>query len=330
MNYSQSTKVLGEINKATKILLNCHRRPDPDSIGSVLALRSFLVSKGKKIEIVCPSKLDERLGFLNNYDAIKGEVDFAKLDFAKFDLLVALDSSSWDMVTDNKDLPIPNIPVVVVDHHATNKKYGNVNLVDSKIGSVGELLYLIFKDWKVSINTDMANSLLTAILGDTGVLRYTNTTGQTLGICKDLMNLGGNKDEIVYNFSTVDFDTLGFVGDTLRNIKINKKYKFVWSAVPYKTFSRWSKTRQGKDLATDFFAQTTKGTNFGIMMLEVEPQKLSISFRSRDKSKDVSKMALDLEGGGHKAAAGASILGLPFDKAVDRVLKTAVKFAKES
>ena len=40
MNYPESQLILEEIKKANKVLLNCHRSPDSDSIGSTLAMRS--------------------------------------------------------------------------------------------------------------------------------------------------------------------------------------------------------------------------------------------------------------------------------------------------
>jgi phosphoesterase RecJ-like protein len=63
-------------------------------------------------------------------------------------------------------------------------------------------------------------------------------------------------------------------------------------------------------------------------MEEREDGELSVSFRSRSGF-DVSEIAKEVGGGGHKAAAGARVEGLPFDEAVEKVLEAARKYAKK-
>src|SRR3990167_9084074 len=100
MNYKESAQILEEIKKAKKILLNCHRSPDPDSIGSVLAMKLVLESMGKEIEIICPSReLYESVNYLPGYNKIKRGIDYSAFNFSDYDLFVVLDSASWGMVS---------------------------------------------------------------------------------------------------------------------------------------------------------------------------------------------------------------------------------------
>ncbi|HCC09048.1 TPA: phosphoesterase, partial [Candidatus Woesebacteria bacterium] len=71
------------------------------------------------------------------------------------------------------------------------------------------------------------------------------------------------------------------------------------------------------------------GTEFGIIMIETSENILSVSFRSRTGF-DVSKVANEVGGGGHKAAAGARIEGLPFQEAVNKVLTVARKYVQKN
>ena len=85
MNYKKSKQILEEIKRAKRILLNCHRGPDADGIGSTLAMYEVLKKLGKKVEIVCPSEeLYEGVSFLENYQRIKSNVDFSKIDFSAY------------------------------------------------------------------------------------------------------------------------------------------------------------------------------------------------------------------------------------------------------
>lgn len=332
MNYDKSEKILNHIKKSKNILLNCHRGPDPDAIGSALALDGVLSKMKKNVDIVCPSKLDSRLKFLKNYDKIQGEVDFNNFDYSRYDLFIVLDSSSWDMVVNGSNIKMPDIPVIKIDHHVTNRKYGLINLVDIKISSVGELLYSIFEDWGINYGKDVATALLAAIIGDTGVFRYTNTSARTLQIAGNLLSKGADKNEIVYQiYRSIDITNLLFAGEVLKGLEVDSKHKFVWVSIPYKIFKKYGKPEEGKEIASNNFAQTVKGTNFGFIILEIEKRKYSISFRSRNDKTDVSKLATTLGGGGHKVAAGggSTLEGEKFDVAVETVLRAARKFAKQ-
>jgi nanoRNase/pAp phosphatase (c-di-AMP/oligoRNAs hydrolase) len=45
-------KVLEYINNSKSILLHCHPSPDPDSVGSVLAMKFVLESLNKKVTVI--------------------------------------------------------------------------------------------------------------------------------------------------------------------------------------------------------------------------------------------------------------------------------------
>src|SRR3990170_7877078 len=198
MNYKESRLILEEIKKAKRILLSCHRNPDPDSIGSALALKDVLESMDRTVDVICPSKkLDQNVTFLKGFSDIKKDVDFGKFNFSKYDLFVVTDSASWDMASSNKSMSMPQIPIVVIDHHHTNERYGRINLVDASASSVGEMLFRIIKDWKFSVNKDTAIAILTGIIGDTGVFKYPNTSKRTFQIASDLIKNGADKEVII-------------------------------------------------------------------------------------------------------------------------------------
>lgn len=327
MNYKESKKILEGVKKADRILLNCHRGPDPDSVGSALALYYVLKRTGKDVEIICPTDISYRLEYLKDFKKIKTDVAFDKFDFSRFDLFITLDSSSWYMVTGEKGAAIPNIPIVAIDHHDTNTRFGKINLVDKKVISAAEILYFIFEDWEINIDKYIATALLTGIITDSGVFRFPKTTAKTLDIAGKLMRKGADKDEIIFNiYRRIDFDEVKFWGEVLRRVKHDKEGKFVWAAVPYEVYAKYLGSGSARESVVNLFASIIEGVNFGFVMIEREENELSVSFRTRGP--DISKLAASLGGGGHKAAAGAKIEGMPFDRAVEKVLHVARKFAK--
>lgn len=326
MNYKESVKIFEEVKKSKKILINCHRGPDSDSVGSALALSEVLKTLGKEVSVICPSDIPADLGFLHGADSIK-RVNFSTFDFSEYDLFFVIDSSTYAMVTGLKDSDSPSINTIVIDHHISNERFGKINLVDAKITSTGELLYKVFEDWQVTIDQKIAECLLTGIIGDTGSFQYQNVGQGTLRIAATLMDAGADKDRIIYNiYRNIDFKEVKMWGKFIESMKIEDN--FVWSAISLSTYKDFGEYPYAKEDVANLFFPIVKNTDFGIVMVETNEEVLSVSFRSRSGF-DVSKIAEEVGGGGHKAAAGARIEGLIFQEAVNKVLTAARKYAKK-
>jgi len=326
MNYKESAKILKEIEKVKKVLVNCHRGPDSDSVGSALALSRVLKDMGKEVLVICPSDIPPDLAFLNGADSVK-RVNFSSFDFSRYDLFLAIDSSNYSMVTGLKDSGKPSIKTIVIDHHFSNEAFGKINLVDAKMTSTGELLFKIFEDWGVTIDKEIAECILTGIIGDTGSFQYQNVGEGTLRMAASLMDLGADKDKIIYNiYRNIDFKEVKMWGKFIESMKIEDN--FVWSAISLSTYKDFGEYPYAKEDVANLFFPIVKGTDFGIVMVETNDKVLSVSFRSRSGF-DVSKIAEEIGGGGHKVAAGARIEGIPFQEAVDKVLTVARKYAKK-
>lgn len=332
MNYPESSKILALVKKSKRILINCHTNPDIDSIGSALAMYDVLKTMGKQAELVSTNKIPQSTKFLHNSNQIQ-IVDYSKMNFSDYDLFITLDSADWKRVVGRRlaeKIQIPDIPLVVIDHHVSNPGYGQVNLIVSDASSTAEIVFLIFEDWKVKINQKVASALLGGIIGDTGVFQYPGANEVTFSIANKLMNIGADKDEIIHHiYRSTSFNLIKFWGEAISSLTIDKKHRFVWIAIPYQIYSAYSKLEEARETAASNFTQIIKGTDFGMVMIEEEKGNLSVSFRSRTGF-DVSKIATDLGGGGHKAAAGCKIIGVEFDEGVDKVLQVVRKHAKKS
>jgi len=328
MNYRESADILKEIKKAKRILVNCHRSPDADGAGSSLALFRVIKNLDKDVRIICPSNLHEDLKFLPHPETIE-KINFRRFDFGLYDLFICLDSAGTNMVTGDEKIKFSNIPIINIDHHKTNTKYGKINLVDSEVISNAEIIYLIFEDWKVEIDEELATLLLAGILGDSGVFQYPGVTSRTMEIAIKLMQKGADKDKIISNlYRSINFNEVKFWGEVLKRMQ-KDDYKFVWSAIPHEVYEEYGKPESGKESAASMFTQCVKDTNFGMVMVEETKGNLSVSLRSRTGF-DVSKIAKALGGGGHNNAAGGRVSGLEFGLAVEKVLSTARKIVDEN
>jgi len=331
MNYDLSVKIRAEIEKSQKILINAHRSPDVDSVGSALSLYEVIKAIGKDATVICPNALGKDVSFLPHSEVVK-KINFAGFNFSDYDIFIVLDSGNLAMVTGQRDIKIEGIKVIAIDHHVTNDKFGLINLIDEKASSTAELLYRVFEDWGVKLNRDIAQNLLAGILGDTGVFHYHGVDyKRTLGIAQKLMELGADKDEIILKvFHSYPFNKIKFWGEIIRMMKYEAEYKFVWSAVSHEVYMKFKEPLSAKESAASIFATSAQDSDFGIIMVEEDPKILSISLRSRGANFDVSKIAERLGGGGHLAAAGAKVYGMDFDSAVEKVLSAAREVVNET
>lgn len=328
MNYKESKEISEEIKKARSILLNCHIRPDSDSIGSALAMYQLLNSMNKKVRIICPDAIPHNMHFLPFVDQIE-KVDFNKFDFSGYDLFIIQDTSVWKRVSGDNNIPIPKMKIVIIDNHDTGEEYGDLRLIDKTTSSVSEMLFLIFKDWEVGLNKDISDCLLAGVLGETGVFEYINTSSRTLKVASELLERGADKDRaILHIFQSQDPRVLKFWSIVLSKIQVDKEHRFVWAAIQYKDYREFSDIIGLRSDTADMFFRIVDSTDFGLLMVEEMNGALRISLRSRKNDCDVSAIALKIGGGGHKAASSAEVIGMTFEKAVEKVLETARKFAK--
>ncbi len=311
MNYNQSSKILETIQQSKNILINVHRNPDLDSIGSATALYQALTKIfKKKVTLVCPHEIPENYKFLKGADSVK-TVDFkewADTEVRPYDLFLILDSGSYDIVTGSKEIKLPNIKKIIIDHHQTsNWNDYLLKLLDVEVSSTSEIVYQMLLDWEIMINPEIATSIFAGIAGDTVFFKYEKNAKKTFKIATELLNLGANKDKIVeHSFDSFDFGLIQLIGEFLANIQKGNGY--VYSILNNETFIKFGKQRGAREIVANLFARSIKGFDFGIMAVEYEKDKFAVSFRSK-KHTDVSVLAKKFGGGGHKNAAGATIYG---------------------
>ncbi|MDO8498008.1 MAG: bifunctional oligoribonuclease/PAP phosphatase NrnA [bacterium] len=318
LHYPESKQILEKIKGAQRIVLNVHRKPDPDTVGSSLALSYYIQSLGKETTLVCPNKIGEEYGFLKQATKIK-TVSLSTFDFSPYDLFIILDSSSWHMVADSHNFTPPSLPTIIIDHHKTNNLEVEIKLLDIKAPAVGEIVYNLLKDIGADIDADTATALFTAIAGDTVYFKHTPHPAQTFEIATKLLEKGARQDlYIQYMTSNHPLSFIKCLGKMLEHMEYDAEHKFVYAAMPFEEYETYGKPSGVKDAVANEFLQAVKDAEFGVAILEGEKDRLFVSLRSKGKV-DVSTIALHFGGGGHKVAAGFSIKG-EFMHSVEKIL----------
>ncbi len=305
--------ILDTIKKSNNILLHCHPYPDPDSIGSVLAMSSVLKKLGKKVTpIIGDSKYPENLASLPNREWIISN-NYSEIDVNQFDLFIILDSSMPSQVSLLSEVVFPkNLKTVVIDHHRTNKSFGDINLVDVDSSSTCQILFDLFNIWDLKIDPDMAICLLLGIYADTGGFKYPNANHETLKVASELAKIYPNYHRFVFDLDNYKQPVeLEMMGLALSSLEKYFEGRVVFSVIPYTEIKK--RGIQKESAMEGLIGNTLRsvvGWDLVASLVEAEPNVITVSLRTRDENSfDVSKIAMAIgeKGGGHRGAAGTTI-----------------------
>lgn len=321
--------ILAEVKKAKRILLHCHPKPDPDSVGSALAMKFALESLGGHVTLIKgDSEIPEPFMSFPGAGSIVMK-NFFEIDHGSFDLFISLDSSSLQMVSRCGTFSSPPpISTIVIDHHRSNERYGFENLVVDTYPATSQILYELFLEWKIEITKDIAANLFMGIYSDTGGFKYRLADAKTFAIAAKLVETGIDFPrllDIVENSKTPA--ALAYERVALSNIELFLGGKLAICSVRYEDIVKEKITETdmgGVQLAG--ILRTVTGWDLDVGMVELKPGEIKLGFRTRDESRfDVSKIAVAFGGGGHRAAAGAGITG----KSLEEAKRLVVAKAKE-
>ncbi|MFA7319149.1 MAG: bifunctional oligoribonuclease/PAP phosphatase NrnA [Parcubacteria group bacterium] len=293
------------IKESARILLFAHSRPDGDTIGSVLALRAYAESLGKDVAVAC---FDPFPDYLKNV----AHVDFStpdQLDLKKYNLIIAADSVERGFEKIKNDFQ-ENQVVALIDHHPDITIRADINIIDATYSSVCEIIYDFFESVPVKITRDMATYLLLGILSDTGMFQHSNTTPRVMSIASALMKAGAPMAKIVQtSFANKNIATLRLWGKAFEKARINPKNGMIASVLTQKDLEECGASTEDIARVSEIL-NTVPGTKFALILSERGDGTIKGSLRSEEyKGVDVSAIAAQLGGGGHRLASGFEIKG---------------------
>lgn len=292
------TVALNKIVESNYILLLTHKNPDPDTLGSALALGSYLQSIQKKYKVynVSKSAIPRKLEFLNGVNKITEQLP------KSYDLVIYLDCSEDYMVGTeiNKD-----IFSIVIDHHKTSEKSGDILLLDEKSASTGEVVFDFFEKNEISISKDMATSLYVSIFSDTVGFTTPRVNAKTFEKLSKLAATGIDPSFIANRLNQQDsLAKYRALPKVLESLELHCEGKI---ATVY-CEELWIE-QSGVELGElDFVSNMI--LNIAIVetvaYFRKVDNKIRVSLRGKGNS-DLTKIASVFDGGGHKNAAGFNL-----------------------
>ncbi|MEA3352159.1 MAG: bifunctional oligoribonuclease/PAP phosphatase NrnA [Chloroflexota bacterium] len=283
---------------ARSILIVSHIRPDGDAVGSVLGLGLALQDAGKYVQMV----LDD--GVPKTFRHLTGSRQIQKRPNGEFDVIVVVDSSGLDRIGYALDgYPVPDLNI---DHHVTNLNFAEINLVDSQAAATTEMLSKYLPQWGLSITKPIAEALLTGLITDTIGFQTPNVHSQTLRTAASLMEKGADISTL-YRKVLVNrpFAAVNYWGFGLRKLQIEDRV--VWASLTLDDRNAAHYPGSGDADLVNILA-SIDDADIALIFIEQPEGQVKISWRAKPGF-DVSKVASQFGGGGHKPAAGVTIEG---------------------
>jgi bifunctional oligoribonuclease and PAP phosphatase NrnA len=293
------------IESTENALIVTHERPDGDALGSVFALLEFYLEQGKNASVFLPEDIPAKY---NQY-LPKQNVFIESLPAEKenFNFLICLDCSDEKRLglPDSLKDQIPKEKTINIDHHFDNNEFGISNYIDAKACAVGEILFDILTEIKTyKMSKKVANSILTAIITDTGGLRFDNTTSDVFAKISVLMECGADYLDIIkamyfrksYSVHLLESDI------ALNHLKWNFDNKFVYTYLSDDLLSKYNVSLKEIEGLIDSYRVLDNTLIAALITKRNDGYKISL--RSNNAKYPVVDIAHEIGGGGHKMAAG--------------------------
>ena len=300
-----------------RTLVAAHLRPDGDAVGAAFGLAHCLRAAGREAVCVGIAPVSDIYDYLLEEAPPTFDGPPAPLPG---DRLVVVDAGDVSRLPDSvKPLAGGALPVLCIDHHERSGGFpGALSLVEPEAGSASEIVFRVVEEAGLPVPRAAADAFWTGVVTDTGRFGYASTSERTLLAAARLVALGAR-------VQTVSERVYGRV--PLRRLRLQKRFLDHLSvtaggAVALGWLAPEDYAAEGCD-STDSenfvdLARAVRGCRYAAFVRQVSPhRKVNVSLRGAPPL-DVASICAEWGGGGHRAAAGAT-LPPPLGAAVETV-----------
>lgn len=313
-------EILKEIKDAKRIVILTHESPDGDAIGSSLAVKLMVENFDKEADVIIP-EYSRLFNFLPAIDQVKKESEIKK-----YDLAISVDCADLKRLA-KKEYFENAKKTIVIDHHGSNKMYGDLNYVNPVSPACCEILAGMCEYFEVDITKEIGTCIMTGIITDTGGFRHPGINPETFEFTAELIRKGVDIPDIYK-----------------RTLRTKTKANFLLTK---RVIERMEILEEGKVTFTYINSQDEKevgaepGDHEGLVDIgrDIEGVEVSIFIRQKGgensykislrsgSNVNVSDICLMFGGGGHPKAAGALVQG-DLNQVKEKVLKEVKKALK--
>ena len=317
-------KICEWISKNDDIAVFTHIRPDGDAYGTALALVLALRALGKRAFPACDDAVEEMYRFL------PGSGGFVNGDNFPFEPKAVLCAD----IADRKRMGKLEVwfdkaqRTAVIDHHGTNPGFAHVNAIDASAAAAGEIALDVIRMLGVEITSEIAENLYVAISTDTGNFSFSSTSPETYKKAAECVACGVNVENTTRKlYRTRSLAKTKLLGSALDNIEMYAGGSVAAIRLTRDMYEKAGAVQADSQSIVNYLNEI-ENVKIGILADEI-PGGVKFSFRAAGGA-NVASLAGVFGGGGHVAAAGASVFGVKMDEIFEKVIREAEKQVTET
>jgi len=291
------------IRAAPDVALACHVGPDGDALGSMLALHHVLLAAG----VASTASFSEPFVIANHYRELPGLDRLTKPAEYPTEpaVMVTFDCGSINRLGDLEPAAKAAHDLIVIDHHVSNTRYGSINVVDVDAAASAVVVARLIEALGLPLTRDAAVCLYAGVVCDTGRFQYDCTTPEVMELARDLLRFDIPVAKLGRSlFEEHRFDYLQLMAAVVARATLVRERRFVWAAVTQDDLDQHGVTIEETEGLIDIVRRTSEA-DVSCVVKEETDGSVRVSLRSVGEV-DVSRIAQDNGGGGHRFAAGFS------------------------
>ena len=309
-------EILAQIKLSEKIVVLTHESPDGDAIGSSLAMKLMLEQLGKQADVIIP-EYSRLFGFLPSADQIK-----ESSEITNYDLAISVDCADLKRLAKNEYFENAK-RTIVIDHHGSNKMYGDMNYVNPVSPACCEVLVGMFGYFNIDITKELGTCLVTGIITDTGGFRHDGVNPETFEFTAELMRKGVNIPRIYKKvLRTITKANFLLQKRVIDRMELLEDGQITYTYITKKDEEEVN-AEPGDHEGLVEIGRDIEGVEVSIFVRQKDENTYKISLRSSEKV-NASDVCLMFGGGGHPRAAGASIQG-DLEQVKEKIIKEVRK-----
>lgn len=308
------SSVAAALKSAAGIVIITHKNPDSDGIGSQIALFHALNTAGKRVWMHNLDPVPRICQYLDGSNRATSGSEFEHLH--EVDTIISVDCGAISRLG-MPDSFFAEKAVINIDHHASNKNFGQVNVVDAGYCATGAMIFDLLSFLDIDLTPAIAAPLYVALMTDTSSFRLATVDADVFHLAAELVRAGADPataSNAVYGSNSVA--RLELLKLSLDTLELHDKQRSAWLHVTNGMYQQTDANVEDTEGFIDY-GRSISGVGVAVFIRPGSEGLWKLSFRGAD-GLDVGSLASELGGGGHRYAAGCDLHG-SLDEVKERV-----------
>jgi phosphoesterase RecJ-like protein len=297
---------LQELRAAQRLIVSTHENPDGDALGSLVAMHRILIRLGKD-SLMYIDERDLPLPHEYTFLAIDDHISSPPQDLDAR-TIVFLDCGNLDRNPADV-LKRSGGPILNIDHHHDNTRFGTVNLVVPEASCTAEIVWELMHGLGVKPDRETAEALYVGLITDTGRFMYDNTGPRAHLMAAELIEAGVDVQRVYRRvYEDLPYGKLALLARGLAKAQRFDGGRLTVTSLSAEDFRDSGAEESFSEGVVDHL-RAVRGTAVAALVRDRtrdgNGQRVrKVSLRASDERVDVSQIARALGGGGHRQAAG--------------------------